>query len=54
MARIELPQRGLHLEYESHGNEADPAVLMVMGLGMQLLAWPTALIQELVDGILGA
>ena len=50
MARIELPQRGLHLEYESHGNDVDPAVFLVMGLGMQLLAWPPAMIQALVAG----
>ena len=46
--RVELPQRGLHLEYESHGDPAHPAVMLIMGLGMQLLAWPAALIDALV------
>lgn len=50
MARIELPQRGLHLEFESHGDTAHPAVILIMGLGMQLLAWPPALIEALVAG----
>jgi pimeloyl-ACP methyl ester carboxylesterase len=48
MPRIDLPQRGLHLEYESHGDPARPAVILIMGLGMQLIAWPVALIEALV------
>jgi pimeloyl-ACP methyl ester carboxylesterase len=48
MARIELPQRGLHLEYESHGRESDPAVILIMGLGLQLVAWPRVLIDTIV------
>jgi len=49
MARIELPQRGLHLEYESHGDDARPAVIFIMGLGLQLVSWPPALIDAVVD-----
>jgi pimeloyl-ACP methyl ester carboxylesterase len=49
MARIELPQRGLHLEYESHGSDKRPAVILIMGLGLQLVSWPPALIDALVD-----
>jgi pimeloyl-ACP methyl ester carboxylesterase len=48
MARIELPQRGLHLEYESHGDDARPAVIFIMGLGLQLVSWPPALIDAIV------
>ena len=48
MARVELPQRGLHLEYESHGGEKRPAVILIMGLGLQLVSWPPALIDALV------
>ena len=48
MARIELPQRGLHLECESHGNIDHPTVILIMGLGLQLVAWPPALIDALV------
>jgi pimeloyl-ACP methyl ester carboxylesterase len=46
--RIDLPQRGLHLEYASHGGEKDPAVILIMGLGLQLVAWPPQLVQALV------
>lgn len=31
---------GMALEYETYGSSADPSVLMVMGFGAQLLAWP--------------
>lgn len=48
MSRVELPQRGLHLEYESHGDAARPAVILIMGLGLQLVSWPPALIDALV------
>lgn len=50
MARIELPQRGLHLECEIRGRESDPAVILIMGLGLQLVAWPV----ELIDAIVAA
>jgi pimeloyl-ACP methyl ester carboxylesterase len=30
---------GIELEYEAIGNPADPALLLVMGLGAQLIAW---------------
>jgi len=30
---------GIHLAYETFGNPADPPMLLVMGLGMQMLAW---------------
>ncbi|MCA1778478.1 MAG: hypothetical protein LC637_03575 [Xanthomonadaceae bacterium] len=42
--RVELPGRSLHLEAESHGNPSDPAVIMIMGLGLQLIFWPDELI----------
>ncbi len=40
---------GVEIAYETHGNKADPALLMVMGLGSQLVHWP----DELVDGLVG-
>jgi pimeloyl-ACP methyl ester carboxylesterase len=49
MARIDLPQRGLHLEYESHGSSKRPVVILIMGLGLQLVSWPPMLIDALVD-----
>jgi pimeloyl-ACP methyl ester carboxylesterase len=30
---------GLELEYETHGDPADPAVVLIMGLGAQLINW---------------
>ena len=48
MARVRLASRGLELEYESHGDPAHPAVILVMGLGMQLIAWPAALVDAIV------
>lgn len=50
MARIDLPQRGLHIEFESYGDASHAAVFLIMGLGMQLLAWPPTLIDALVAG----
>jgi proline iminopeptidase len=47
--RVELPQRGLHLEYESHGGARSPPVILIMGLGLQLVSWPQEFIDALVD-----
>ncbi len=38
---------GVTLEYESFGNPADPVILMIMGLGMQMVLWPDALCEML-------
>jgi len=38
---------GITIAYEAEGNPQDPAVLLVMGLGMQLISWP----QDFVDGL---
>jgi proline iminopeptidase len=38
---------GITIAYETSGNPADPPVLLIMGLGMQLISWP----QDLVDGL---
>ena len=40
---------GIDLYYEDRGDPADPAVLLVMGLGTQLIAWPEAFVAQLVD-----
>ena len=40
---------GITLEYESLGDPAAPPILLVMGLGMQLIAWPDAFCRGLVD-----
>ncbi|MGA2552455.1 MAG: alpha/beta hydrolase [Burkholderiaceae bacterium] len=46
MAKLDL--NGLDIEVESAGKESDPAVLLIMGLGMQLTAWPDAFVQNLL------
>jgi proline iminopeptidase len=40
---------GLQLEVETLGDPADPTVLLIMGLGMQLVAWPEDFCRSLVD-----
>ena len=45
MARVKA--NGIEIEYEATGNKADPALLLVMGLGAQLTIWPDALFEGL-------
>ena len=40
---------GITIEYESLGDPSAPAILLIMGLGMQLVAWPDAFCQGLVE-----
>lgn len=40
---------GIELEYEARGPEAGPALVLVGGLGTQLISWP----DSLVDGLAG-
>jgi proline iminopeptidase len=40
---------GITLTYETSGDPRDPAVLLIMGLGMQLVSWPQDLVQGLVE-----
>ena len=42
-----IQANGVSLEYESFGNPADPVILLVMGLGMQMILWPDALCEML-------
>ncbi|KRC04154.1 alpha/beta hydrolase [Hydrogenophaga sp. Root209] len=46
---MNITHNGLRIEYESDGDEHAPAVVLTMGLGMQLTAWPTALVQSIVQ-----
>jgi pimeloyl-ACP methyl ester carboxylesterase len=39
---------GIDMEYVTHGDPGDPALLLVMGLGAQLIAWPDGFVDELV------
>jgi pimeloyl-ACP methyl ester carboxylesterase len=40
---------GIDLEYETMGDPSDPALLMVMGLGGQLIAWSEGFVAQLTD-----
>jgi len=44
---VDLPT-GIRIEYEAAGPVAAPAIVLIMGLGMQLTAWPAALIEGLL------
>jgi pimeloyl-ACP methyl ester carboxylesterase len=41
--------RGIELCYETFGERSDPPLLLVMGLGMQMVHWPLPLIALLVE-----
>lgn len=41
--------QGLTIHYEDMGDENDPAVLLIMGLGAQLVFWRDEFCQKLVD-----
>jgi pimeloyl-ACP methyl ester carboxylesterase len=42
-------QRGdIRLYYETHGQPADPAIVLIRGLGTQLIEWPAALVDGFV------
>jgi pimeloyl-ACP methyl ester carboxylesterase len=38
---------GIDIEYVTSGDPADPALLLVMGLGAQLIAWPEEFVEQL-------
>lgn len=47
-----MPQvtaNGITLEYDTHGDPANPPMLLVMGLGAQMTLWPIELVQALAD-----
>lgn len=52
---MKIRANGIDIEVEDSGPGQDasgrprPAVLLIMGLGMQLIAWPPALVQGLVE-----
>ena len=45
---LTAPVNGIELVYESFGDPADPTVLLVMGLGVQMLGWNEELCELLV------
>jgi pimeloyl-ACP methyl ester carboxylesterase len=46
--RIDLPTRGLHLDYELSGSADGPVLVLIMGLGMQRVMWPPEMVAGLV------
>jgi len=46
---MKLRANGITLEVEDSGGHERPVVLLIMGLGLQLVAWPPALVRALVD-----
>ena len=44
----QISANGVSLEYESYGDPANPALLLVMGLGAQLTLWPDEFVAALV------
>lgn len=40
---------GIEIEYETHGDPSDPPLMMVMGLGCQLVWWHPEFVQSFVD-----
>lgn len=45
---MQLSANGVRLEVEIHGPASGEPLLMIMGLGMQLIGWPDGLVGELV------
>jgi pimeloyl-ACP methyl ester carboxylesterase len=42
-----IDANGISLHYESIGNDADPPLLLIMGLGVQMILWPDAFCAQL-------
>ncbi|KQW46557.1 MULTISPECIES: alpha/beta fold hydrolase [unclassified Roseateles] len=45
---MQVSANGVRIEVDIHGPESGEPLLMIMGLGMQLIAWPDGLVDELV------
>jgi pimeloyl-ACP methyl ester carboxylesterase len=46
---VQISVNGLSLEVEDHGPAAGEPLLLIMGLGMQLVAWPDGFVRGLVE-----
>ena len=49
---MQITANGVRLEIEDHGSPAGEPLLLIMGLGMQLLGWPQALNCHLEDDLI--
>jgi pimeloyl-ACP methyl ester carboxylesterase len=43
------PANGIEIAYQEMGDPADPAMLLIMGLGTQMIAWDESLCEMLAD-----
>jgi len=46
---VKVKANNIEIEYETFGNSSDKPLLLVMGLGAQMIAWDEKFIQHLVD-----
>jgi len=46
---MQVTANGIQIEVEDSGGDGRPVILLIMGLGMQLIAWPAEFVQALVD-----
>ena len=46
---MQLSANGITLEVEDHGPTSGEPLLLIMGLGMQLVAWPEGFVKQLVS-----
>lgn len=44
-----VESNGLRLEYETFGNPSDPPMVLIMGLGAQMIAWPLVFCEMLAE-----
>ena len=44
------PANGIEIAYETHGDPNDEPLLLVMGLGAQMVVWPQGFVDRLVQG----
>ncbi|MBI5717590.1 MAG: alpha/beta fold hydrolase [Burkholderiales bacterium] len=45
---MRIPSNGIEIEIDDQGPPGGEPLLLIMGLGMQLIAWPDELVQQLV------
>ena len=48
---MQVTANGISIEVEDHGPRAGEPLLMIMGLGMQLVAWHDDFVQLLVEQV---
>jgi len=49
MSEKYLLANGLRLAYDEFGAQKDPAVVLIMGLGTQMVAWPESLCEQIAE-----